>query len=46
MQIESGERGERCLWQMLRPERVAAVAKIEEKRKPEDFVGHRNRTPA
>ena len=27
-------------------ERVAAVDKIEEKRKPEDFVGHRNRPPA
>ena len=25
--------------------RVAAVDKIEEKRKPEDFIGHRNRTP-
>ena len=25
MQIESGERGERCRWQMKRPERVAAV---------------------
>ena len=24
-------------------ERVAAVDKIEEKRKPEDFIGHRNR---
>ena len=31
---------------MQRPERVAAVDKIEEKRKPEDFIGHRNRTPA
>jgi len=29
---------------MKRPERVAAVDKIEEKRKPEDFIGHRNRT--
>ena len=28
---------------MKRPERVAAVEKIEEKRKPEDFFGHRNR---
>ena len=26
-----------------RPERVAAVDKIEDKRKPEDFIGHRNR---
>ena len=25
---------------------MAAVDKIEEKRKPEDFVGHRNRTPS
>jgi len=29
---------------MKRPERVAAVDKIEGKRKPEDFIGHRNRT--
>ena len=28
---------------MKRPERVAAVDKIEEKRKPDDFIGHRNR---
>ena len=27
-------------------EQVAAVDKIEEKRKPEDFIGHRNRMPA
>jgi len=27
-------------------ERVAAVDKIEEKRKPDDFIGHRNRPPA
>ena len=39
-----GERWERCLWQIKRPERVAAVDKIEDKRKPEDFIGHRNRT--
>ena len=38
-----GERCERCRWQMKRAERVAAVEKIEEKRKPEDFFGHRNR---
>ena len=38
-----GERGKRRLWWMQRPERVAAVDKIEEKRKPEDFIGHRNR---
>ena len=38
-----GERRERCRWQIKRPERVAAVDKIEDKRKPEDFIGHRNR---
>ena len=43
MQQSGGERGERCRWQMKRAERVAAVEKIEEKRKPEDFFGHRNR---
>ncbi len=37
-----GERGERCRGQEKRPERVAAVDKIEDKRKPEDFIGHRN----
>jgi len=36
------ERGERCRWQEERPERVAAVEKIEDLRKPEDFFGHRN----
>ena len=41
-----GERWERRRWRMKRPERVAAVDKIEEKRKPEDFIGHRKRTPA
>ena len=40
----TGERWERRLWREERPERVAAVDKIEEKRKPEDFIGHRNRT--
>ena len=39
------ERWERCRWQMKRPERVAAVDKIEDQREPEDFIGHRNRTP-
>ena len=39
----TGERGERRRWREERPERVAAVDKIEEKRKPEDFIGHRNR---
>ena len=41
--VGRGERTERCRWQMKRGERVAAVEKIEEKRKPEDFFGHRNR---
>ena len=31
---------------MQRGEREAAVEKIEGKRKPDDFFGHRNRTPA
>ena len=30
-------------WQIQRVERVAAVDKIEDQRKPEDFIGHRNR---
>ena len=38
-----GERPDHCRWQRKGGERVAAVDKIEEKRKPEDFVGHRNR---
>ena len=38
-----GERAERCQWQIQQGERVAAVEKIEGKRKPEDFFGHRNR---
>ena len=37
------ERWERCRGQMKRPERVAAVDKIEDRRKPEVFIGHRNR---
>jgi hypothetical protein len=41
--ISKGERWERRLWRDKRPERVAAVDKIKEKRKPEDFIGHRNR---
>ncbi len=39
-----GERAECRQWQEEGGERVAAVDKIEEKRKPEDFIGHRNRT--
>ena len=38
-----GERPERCQWQKKGGERVAVVDKIEEKRKPEDFIGYRNR---
>ena len=38
------ERWECRLWREKRPERVAAVDKIEDWRKPEDFIGHRNRT--
>ena len=39
----TGERWERRQWREERPERVAAVDKIEDQRKPEDFIGHRNR---
>ena len=39
-----GERPDRRRWREEGGERVAAVEKIEEKRKPEDFFGHRNRT--
>jgi len=39
----TGERGERCRWQIKRAKRVAAVDKIEDQRKPEDFIGYRNR---
>ena len=42
----TGERGERRRWRIQRPERVAAVDKIEGKRKPEDFIGHRKRPRA
>ncbi len=38
-----GERWERRRRREERPERVAAVEKIEGKRKPDDFFGHRNR---
>ena len=41
--IPSGERWERRRGRMKRPERVAAVEKIEGQRKPDDFFGHRNR---
>ena len=43
MELSGGERTERCQWQIKRGERVAAVDKIEEMRKPEDFIGYRNR---
>ena len=39
----TGERADCRLWREEGGERVAAVDKIEDQRKPEDFVGHRNR---
>ena len=44
MARQKGERCERRRGRSKRAERVAAVDKIEEKRKPEDFIGYRNRT--
>ena len=41
--VRDGERWERRRRRIKRPERVAAVDKIEDQRKPEDFIGHRNR---
>ncbi len=41
--ISKGERREHRRWRIQRPERVAAVDKIEEMRKSEDFIGYRNR---
>ena len=41
--MSKGERDDRCLWQRKGVEQVAAVDKIEDSRKPEDFIGHRNR---
>ena len=38
-----GERVDRRLWRRKGDERVAAVEKIEDQRKPEDFFGYRNR---
>ena len=38
-----GERVDRRLWRRKGDERVAAVEKIEDQRKPDDFFGHRNR---
>ena len=43
--IFPGERRERRRWREERPERVAAVEKIEDRRKPDDFFGHRNGDP-
>ena len=41
--LAQGERAERRRWRMKRGERVAAVEKIEDQRKPDDFFGYRNR---
>ena len=41
--IQDRERCDRRRWRMKGAERVAAVDKIEDQRKPEDFIGHRNR---
>ncbi len=41
--IQDGERCDRRRWRSKGAERVAAVDKIEDQRKPEDFIGHRNR---
>ena len=40
-----GERADCRQWREEGGERVAAVDKIEDQRKPEDFIGHRNRKP-
>ena len=41
--MPGGERVDRRLWRRKGDERVAAVEKIEDQRKPEDFFGYRNR---
>ena len=41
--VIEGERCNRRQWRMKGAERVAAVDKIEDQRKPEDFIGYRNR---
>ena len=41
--FQRGERAERRRWRMQRGERVAAVEKIEDQRKPDGFFGHRKR---
>ena len=38
-----GQNALRCQWQIQQSVLCAAVDKIEEKRKPEDFIGHRKR---
>ena len=44
--IESRERGERCRWQIKRPERVAAVGVQRSRSVGKAHTGYRNRTPA
>ena len=39
----NGERADCRRWREEGGERVAAVDKIEDRHKPEDFIGHRNR---
>ena len=39
----TGERWERCLWQMKRPERVAAVCVQRRRTVAKAHTGHRNR---
>ena len=41
--IDNGERWERCLWQMKRPERVAAVCVQRRRSVVKAHTGHRNR---
>ncbi len=46
MRMDNGERWERCLWQMKRPERVAAVGERGSRSDGDESTGHRNRTIA
>ena len=41
--LTRGERCDRYQWQKKGAERVAAVDKIKDQCKPEDFIGYRNR---
>ena len=41
---DKGERPDRRQWRKKGRERVAVVQKIEDKRKPDDFLGYRNRS--